>query len=90
MALDRRLLDILCCPVSRRPLRLLRPDQLQWLNERVARGEVLDVDHKPVAETLQAGLVTDDARVIYRIDDDIPVLLPESGIGTTQFGEFPA
>jgi len=34
-------------------------------------------------------LITDDARVIYRIEDDIPVLLPEEGIGTTQFQDFP-
>lgn len=71
-------------------MRLLRADQLRWLNQRVAQGGVVDVDGKPVAQTLAAGLVSDDARVVYRIDDDIPVLLPESGIGTTQFDAFPA
>ncbi len=89
MAIDRRLLEILCCPVSRRPLRLMRQDQLTWLNGEVARGSVLDVQGRPVAEPLQSGLITDDAKVVYRVEDDIPVLLPEDGIGTTQFSGFP-
>lgn len=89
MGIDRRLLDILCCPVSRRPLRLLHAEQLQWLNQRIAAGGVLDVDGRAVSAALAAGLVSDDGRVIYRIEDDIPVLLPEEGIGTTQFDGFP-
>ena len=36
MAIDRRLLEILCCPVSKRPLRLLRSDQQRWLNDAIA------------------------------------------------------
>lgn len=90
MAIDRRLLEILCCPVSRRPLRLLRQDQLQWLNAEIARGGVVDVQGRPLAQALGAGLITDDGKVVYRIEDDIPVLLPEDGIGTTQFSGFPA
>ena len=35
-------------------------------------------------------LISDDDKVIYRIDDGVPVLLPEEGIGTTQFTDFPA
>lgn len=89
MAIDRRLLEILCCPVSRRPLRPLRADQLQWINNAIAAGGVQDVDHRPLNSALEAGLITDDGRVIYRIEDDIPVLLPEEGIGTTQWQGFP-
>jgi len=90
MAIDRRPLEILCCPVSRRPLRPLRQNQLQWLNAEIASGNVVDVQGRALAQPLQAGLITDDARVVYRIEDDIPVLLPEDGIGTTQFSGFPA
>jgi len=89
MAIDRRLLEILCCPVSRRPLRPLRQDQLQWLNAEITRGSVLDVEGRVLTQPLQAGLITDDAKVVYRVEDDIPVLLPEDGIGTTQFSAFP-
>ncbi len=89
MAIDRRLLEILCCPVSHRPLRMLGKAQQQWLNDAIAAGSVVDVDGRAVTITLDSGLITDDARVIYRIEDDIPVLLPEEGIGTTQFQDFP-
>ena len=89
MAIDRRLLEILCCPVSRRPLRLLRNDQLQWLNTAIGARAVHDVNSRVVSIPLAAGLITDDGKVIYRIDDDIPVLLSEDGIGTTQLDGFP-
>lgn len=89
MSIDRRLLEILCCPVSKRPLRLLRADQLQWLNAAIAAGGVLDVENRPINHPLQAGLVTDNHLMVYRVDDDIPVLLPEEGIGTTQMQGFP-
>jgi uncharacterized protein YbaR (Trm112 family) len=89
MAIDRRLLEILCCPVSRRPLRMLGKAQQQWLNDAIAAGTVLDVNGRTVSAAFDSGLITDDGKVIYRIDDDIPVLLPEDGIGTTQFHGFP-
>jgi uncharacterized protein YbaR (Trm112 family) len=89
MAIDRRLLEILCCPVSRRPLRLLGKDQQRWLNDAIAAGSVQDVNGRAVTGALEGGLITDDGKVIYRIEDDIPVLLPEEGIGTTQFQGFP-
>lgn len=89
MAIDRRLLEILCCPVSRRPLRQLRSDQLQWLNQAIGSAAVQDVNGRTVSAPFTAGLITDDGKVIYRIDDDIPVLLPEDGVGTTQLDGFP-
>lgn len=89
MAIDRRLLEILCCPVSKRSLQPMRADQLQCVNAAIAAGDILDVDGRRVVTTLQAGLITDDGRVLYRVEDDIPVLLPEDGIGTTQMHGFP-
>jgi len=90
MAIDRRLLEILCCPVSKRGLRLLRAEQIHWLNKAIAAGAVIDVSGRSVQQNLEGGLISDDAKVIYRIEDDIPVLLPEEGIGVTQFQDFPA
>lgn len=89
MAIDRRLLEILCCPVSRRPLRLLRTEQLQWLNSAIIAGNVQDVNGRAVNQAIGAGLITDDGKVVYRIEDDIPVLLPEEGIGTVQLQGLP-
>jgi uncharacterized protein YbaR (Trm112 family) len=90
MGIDRRLLDILCCPVSKVPVLMLSARQLDHLNARIAEGGVVDVDGRAVDRVLAEGLVTRDGKVVYRIDDGIPVMLPESGIGTTQFTDFPA
>jgi uncharacterized protein YbaR (Trm112 family) len=32
--------------------------------------------------------MTEDARVVYPVIDEIPILLEEKGIGTTQLQEF--
>jgi len=90
MSIDRRLLDILCCPVSKIPLKQLGKEQLRWLNDAIAAGGVAFVDQRQVTAALQDGLITEDAKVLYRIEDDIPVLLPEEGIGTTQLDGFPS
>ncbi|HEX7342148.1 MAG TPA: Trm112 family protein [Rhodanobacteraceae bacterium] len=87
--MDKRLLDILCCPVSKTPLRPLRRDELKHLNQAIDEGTVDTVAGARVAQALNAGLITTDGKVIYRIEDDVPVLLPEEGIGTTQLNGFP-
>ena len=88
MPVDPKLLDILCCPVSKTPLTRLAPTKLEKLNDSIKRGEVKFVDGKPVESGLQEGLVTEDMKVIYPVEDDIPILLQEKGIGTTQFQDF--
>jgi uncharacterized protein YbaR (Trm112 family) len=90
MGIDRRLLDILCCPVSKVPVVMLSSRQLEYLNTRITEGGVVDVDGRAVDRVLTEGLITRDGKVVYRIDDGIPVMLPESGIGTAQFADFPA
>lgn len=89
MGIDQRLIDLLCCPVSRVPVVPLASTQLAWLNERIAAGGVLSVGGGAVTSALSGGLVTTDGKVVYRVDDGIPVMLPDEGIGTTQFQDFP-
>lgn len=89
MALDRRLLDILCCPVSKVPVRIATTLELDALNVAIAAGEALDVSGNVVAAKVLEALITTDQRVIYRIEDGIPVMLADEGIGTTQFKRFP-
>jgi uncharacterized protein YbaR (Trm112 family) len=89
MGIDARLIDLLCCPVSRVPVVPLSSTRLAWLNARIAEGGVLSVGGAAVSATLSEGLVTTDAKVVYRVEDGIPVMLPDEGIGTTQFQDFP-
>ena len=87
--MDKRLLDILCDPISKTPLRMLSTNELTALNRAVEAGSVDTVAGEKVKAPLQAGLITVDGKVVYRIDDDIPVMLPDEGIGTVQLNDFP-
>ena len=88
MPIDGKLLEILCCPVSKTPLIRLPASQLDKLNRAIREGEVVTVEGQPVNEALTEALVTEDSKVIYPVIDNIPILLREKGIGTTQLTDF--
>jgi uncharacterized protein YbaR (Trm112 family) len=88
MSIDGKLLEILCCPVSKTPLIRLPASGLRKLNSAISAGEVQYVNSKVVMEELKEALVTEDMKVIYPVVDDIPILLEDHGIGTTQFVDF--
>jgi uncharacterized protein YbaR (Trm112 family) len=88
--MDKRLLDILCDPVSRSPLKMLSRSQLDVLNRAVRAGQLQTTTGNPVTAELAAGLISIDGKVMYRIDDGIPVLLADEAMGTTQLHDFPA
>jgi uncharacterized protein len=87
--MDKRLLDILCCPVSKTPVRPLHSSELNALNKAIDAGQVVTVTGAAVQARLGEGLITVDRKVVYRVEDGIPVMLPEEGIGTTQLNDFP-
>lgn len=88
--MDKRLLDILCCPVSKTPLRPLTRNALDRLNQSIEAGQVITVAGAALRERVTEALITTDGKVIYRVEDGIPVMLPEEGIGTLQLPDFPA
>lgn len=77
---DTQLLEILVCPVTGAALRSLETDELADLNKRIGAGTAQYADGTIVDTTLDAGLITVDSHTVYRVDDDIPVMLPEHGI----------
>jgi uncharacterized protein YbaR (Trm112 family) len=88
--MDKRLLDILCCPVSKTPVRSVSKHELDALNDAIAAGKVDSVAGVGIRERVTEALITTDRKVIYRVEDGIPVMLPEEGIGTAQLTTFPA
>jgi len=65
--MDKRLLDILCDPVTKTPVKLLSRTQLDALNREIAQDAVKTVAGTNVAAALKAGLITTDGKVIYRM-----------------------
>ena len=80
MPIDRELLEILVCPETRQPVRLATPEQLEALNRRVTAGELRTRGGEPVTQPIREGLVREDGKVLYPIDDGIPVMLVEQSI----------
>lgn len=87
MSFDRNLLDIICCPATHSPLRLMPEAKLARLNERIQAGSLRQRDDSLVTEPLTQALMTDDERLAYPIVDDIPVLLEDRGILIAQLDE---
>ena len=80
MPIDPQLLDILCCPKTKVDVELLSAQELKKLNEAIKKGSVKNIAGQVVEETLSEGLITIDKKTVYRIEEDIPVMLIDEGI----------
>jgi len=78
--MDKKLLSILCCPVTHKGLSLARADLLKSVNAAIAAGKLMNHDGAQLAEELTEALVTDDGKTLYPINDGIPVLLEGESI----------
>ncbi len=84
MTFDRKLLDIVCCPVTHVPLRILASSELSELNQRIAARQIKSRDDAVLSEAWEAGLVTEDGKLAYPVRDGIPVLLEECAVHMSQ------
>lgn len=82
--MDKRLLSIICCPVTHKGLALARSDQLKRINRAIADGALQNRDGVLLSVALKEALVTDDGKTMYPIDDGIPVLLEGESVGLEQ------
>lgn len=82
--MDKRLLGILCCPISHKGLALARGDLLKKVNAAIAARRLANRDGDTLSEALGEALVTDDGKLLYPVRDGIPVLLESESIGLEQ------
>lgn len=74
------LLAILCCPETKQDIRLLEPNIIAQLNNRIVKGELKTQGGQSVTEKIDGGLIRNDGTVVYPIRDQIPIMLIEEGI----------
>jgi len=77
---DPELLEILACPEDKTSLRLAKPEELEALNARSARGEVQNRGGDRVSEAVPEGLIREDGRYLYPVRDGIPIMLEAEAI----------
>ena len=82
--MDKRLLAIICCPVSHKGLALAKPALLHKVNEAIGGGHIQNQSGETVQQALDEALVTDDGFRLYPVNDGIPVLLESESIPLAQ------
>lgn len=80
MPVSPELIEILVCPETRQPVRLATAAELETLNARVHAGLLRNRGGEAVPKPLEEALVREDGRVLYPVDDGIPVMLIEESI----------
>jgi uncharacterized protein YbaR (Trm112 family) len=80
MPVSSELLEILVCPETKQPVSLAGDDLLTGLNEKIAAGSLRNRGGEKVEKPITEGLVREDGKVLYPVDDGIPVMLIEESI----------
>jgi uncharacterized protein YbaR (Trm112 family) len=88
MPIDRKLREILRCPVTKQQVFPLTKQQLTAINQAIAAGNVTYADGSAIDDRLEEGLVTENKNRVYRIEQDIPVMLEDESILTDQVEGF--
>ena len=88
MSIDRKLLEILVCPITKVSVQVLGKRKLAALNREIAEGDVRHLGGEVVETALDEALVTIDGRTVYRVDDGIPVMLEDLAIPTEQLADW--
>ena len=80
MTLDPEILAVLVCPESHDPVKMAEQSLLDKINARIASGDLKNHGGQPITSPLEAGLVREDGKCLYRVDDGIPNLLVDERI----------
>ena len=80
MPIDPELLAILVCPEDHQPVKVAGDDVLKGLNERIAAGSIKNHQGETVGKPVVEGLVREDGKCLYVIEDGIPNMLIDERI----------
>ena len=83
MPIDNELLEILACPESRQPVALAPTDILDKLNSEIDAGRLRNRGGDVVEKRIEEALLREDGKILYIIEDGIPIMLIDQSIELT-------
>jgi uncharacterized protein YbaR (Trm112 family) len=80
MPVSEELLEILVCPETRQPVAAASEDLVAELNLQIKAGSLRNRGGQAVEKAIEEGLLREDGKVLYVVDEGIPVMLIEESI----------
>ena len=80
MPVSSELLEILVCPETRQPVSPASEQVLSDLNDAIRAERLKNRGGERVTKALSEGLVRKDGKILYPVDEGIPVMLIEESI----------
>jgi len=74
------LVEILVCPETKQAVRLATAPELASVNAKISAGTLRNRGGEPVKNALVEALIREDGRILYPVDDGIPVMLVEESV----------
>ena len=78
--LSKDLLSILVCPVNRKPLKIAPQSLIEKINREIQKKKCYTISNEIIKIPLTHALYEPESGLLYRIENGIPVLLPEEAI----------
>ena len=79
--MDRaRLIQILRCPETMQSVREATAEEILQCNHRIEAGEIVSISGEPRKQPVISGLMRDDGKCLFPIENDIPVMLMEEAL----------
>jgi len=75
-----RLISLLRCPETMQIVREATADELAECNLRIAAGEIFSKSGNLRIKKLTAGVIREDARLLFPVENDISVMLIEEAL----------
>ena len=80
MPVSPELVEILVCPETKQPVAVASEDVLAQVNDKISAGSLRNRGGEKVEKAITEGLLREDGRILYPVDDGIPVMLIEESI----------
>ena len=82
--MNEKILKLICCPSSKKQLKILNEESLTNLNQAISAGLIKNNQGKILKDKIEQALITEDHELAYIVRDDIPVLLENESIKMNQ------